>query len=179
MRGRDVVPLHEFLGKTFAGFKLCGRFGRTERTPSTSGKLIDHTKRQRQFRSDDGEIGLDSIRNRNKRIQAFHINRQTSGISSDPAIARRANNLVYARRLTQFPHKRVLSAATSYDQNFHDGQIRLGAGEGDVKLREGWRFLECQISDFRFFIVYRGGQEQEEPHATAKCPKEFEIVTQG
>src|SRR6266700_8330674 len=125
------MTLQELLRESLARLELGGCFGRAEDRPATTEELVHYSHLQRQFRADDGQVGLELVRNRHKRSRVFKVGWNALGISADPAIPGCAINFRNARRLAQLPHQCMLASAASNDEDFHSGDTRVGA-EGNL-----------------------------------------------
>ena len=129
MRSGNVVALQEFLGEALTGFKLGGSPGRAERSPAALVEFVHYPEHQRQFRSNDCEIGLNLVGHGEQRVQALDVGWNALRLFCDPAISRSAVDLRDARRLPEFPDQRVLASAAADDKDFHTGHSRVGVGE--------------------------------------------------
>ena len=96
-----------------AAFELRGILRGTDDLSLGGAELVDYAGDQRNFRTDDGEIGIDGVR-RGQVIRG----RQKLTEFRDPRIARRAVDLMTFLRQT--PCDRVLAAAAANDKNFHE-----------------------------------------------------------
>src|ERR1700723_1734003 len=103
MRRRNTMALQEFLGKTFAGFQLSSGPGRTEDTPAAPRKLIYYAEQKRQFRTNDGEVGLDLVGERDHGVEVLDVYRDALRIVRDAPVPRRAINFRDPWRLPQLP----------------------------------------------------------------------------
>ena len=57
-RGRHAVPGHELLGERLARLELRGQACGPQQQPAAGGKQVGHAARQGQLRTDDREVGL-------------------------------------------------------------------------------------------------------------------------
>ena len=129
-RGRNAVPLHEFLGEALAGFKLRGSAGRPEDRPAAPLEFVYHSEGERQFGTHDGEVGAEGVGQLHQRVEALHVGGYALGVGRNAAIARRAIQLLDARRLPQLPNHRVFATTATEDEHFHRAilaRIDLGA----------------------------------------------------
>src|SRR5919109_871448 len=94
---RNVVALHELLGKGLAGFQTCCALGRTEDAPPAPVEFIHNSKRQRMFRSYHGEFWLEAISELHQRIKAASVDGNALALFGDSGIAGRADYFGDAR----------------------------------------------------------------------------------
>ena len=113
------MPLHELLGEALAGLQLRGGARGAEDRPAALLKFIDHAERERQFRTDDGEVGIQAVGELHQRVEALEVDGNTFGVGGDAAVARRAIQLLDARRLPQLPNHRVFATTATEDQDLH------------------------------------------------------------
>ena len=111
--------MHELLGVDLAPFQLRRILRGTDDLALGRTELVDDAGDQGNFRSDDGEIGIDRVR----RSQVVR-GRQKLAEFRDPRIARCAVDLMTFLRQT--PGDRVLAAAAADDKNFHETRIFTG-----------------------------------------------------
>ena len=146
MRSRNMVALQEFLGKAFARFKLRGRFRWAEGAPASSREFVHYAEHERQFRPDDGKVGLNLIRERDHGIEALYVNRDAFRVVRNAAIPRRAVDFRDSRRLPQLPYQGVLASATADDEDLHGSRhSRVGAREDDVKRENPLQRSEVRL----------------------------------
>ncbi len=88
-----MVPLQKFLGEALARFQLRRSLRRPKRPPPAPRELIDHAESKRQFRPNDGQIRLQTRRQRRNRLQALQVRRHALRIVGDAAVPRRAIKL--------------------------------------------------------------------------------------
>src|SRR3989344_49542 len=112
--GRDAGLFHQILRKDFGRFYLRRRFCGAEYLESCRPERIDDTEVERVFGADDGECDFFFLC---KREESFNIRGRNINILAAlrrATIARSDVELPDARRLFQFPRKRVLPSPTSY-----------------------------------------------------------------
>ena len=110
--GGNPQASHELLGVDLAAFKLRRILRRPDDLALGGAELVDHAGDQRNFRTDDGEIGIDGVR-RGEVVRG----RQKLAEFRDPGIARCAVDLMTFLR--QAPGDRVLAAAAADNENLH------------------------------------------------------------
>src|SRR6516225_3311200 len=103
------MTLQEFLGEAFARFELGRSPGWAEHAPTAPIKFVDDTESERQFRTNDCQVWLQSIRQLDDGIQAFEIRGKAFGLVANAAISRGAVQLRNPRRSPQLPHQRMLA----------------------------------------------------------------------
>ncbi len=98
MRGRQMMPLHEFFGEHLAGFQLRRPLRRTKDSHAAAREFIYQAKAQWNLRADDGEIGLFGDHHSDKVIEIFLINGNATSQRRNAAIAGRANHFLHTWR---------------------------------------------------------------------------------
>src|SRR6266513_2219423 len=121
---RDFLRAHQFFRENFGGLNASRRLSRTKRTQFLSSEKIDNPRGKRIVRTDDRQIDTITFGETNKRLQVIGGNRDILGNFGGTGVSRRAENPLRMRRLPQFPCKRVFTAATANDQNFHRSKYR-------------------------------------------------------
>src|SRR4029077_10078083 len=110
---RNMMPLKEFLGETLTRLELRRRLAWAKHAPSAAIEFIHHAKRQRQLGTNDCEIRLQAVRQRDDRIQTLQVRGKALRLVAYAAIARRATQFRNPRRLPQLPHQRMLAPAAT------------------------------------------------------------------
>src|SRR5579864_2364268 len=119
MRRGNLMPLHELLGKTLAGFKLCRSLRGAEDAQPAPGELIHNPQRQRQLRTHNGDVRLLLVGNPQQTLDVSRVAGQTDGFLADSSIARHTQHLRDTLRLAQPPYQRVFPSTVTDYQDFH------------------------------------------------------------
>src|ERR1700731_307631 len=99
MRRGNTMALQEFLSETLARFQSSSGFGGTKCAPASSREFVHYAKHQWQFRTYDGEVGLDLVCELEHGIEFFQVDCDTLGLVSYPAVAGSAVDFPDSRRL--------------------------------------------------------------------------------
>ena len=90
MRGGNVGRCRNSLAKLLLDSSLAAACDGPKDRPSALLKLIHNAQHQRHFGTDNGEVGLQTVRELHDRVEALEVNRQALGILADAAITGRA-----------------------------------------------------------------------------------------
>ena len=119
-RRRHVVPRHERLRECLARFEPRGRGGRSEEQPAFGRESIGDAEAQRQLGTDDGEVDLLAIgerqsarRDRRDRRTPMRASRAIPGISG------RGDDLADVAIGGETGDQRVLARAAAENENSH------------------------------------------------------------
>src|SRR4029077_18545504 len=92
---------------------------RTHQPHAATFEFVADPGDQRRFRSHYGEVRLEPLGQGKQCAHVLGSDGPTFGFVLDPAIARRAPDLLNFRRLPQPPDHRVLASAAANHQDFH------------------------------------------------------------
>jgi hypothetical protein len=90
---RNVMPLHELLGKGLAGLELRRSLRRPEDAEATFGQLVDEPNEEREFRTDYSKCRLLNRDDVDHLVEIALIDRNAAGELRDTAIAGSAEDL--------------------------------------------------------------------------------------
>jgi len=118
-RGRNAMAQHEVLGEDFAAFEPCGRLGRSEDQAAVGTEEVDHAIHKGRLRTDDGQVGLDTI-GKGKQISGLRRWRTDAGGDLFTAwIAGRDDHLPDRRTVVQAPGDSMLTASAAKNEDSH------------------------------------------------------------
>jgi hypothetical protein len=143
------MALEEFLGEALAGFESRGGAGGADGAEAAAGEFVDDTEHEREFGTDDGEVGLELVGEGEHGVEAFEIDGEAVGFFGDAGVAGGANNLRGAGRLAKLPDESVLAASGAKDEDFQGtGHLWTFKGRGG-RTRCQTGEVELQIVEFR------------------------------
>ena len=116
---RDLMTLHESLGKIFRAFKLRGSAGRAENLEPGTAESVHDASGKRRLGADDcqGDVVLTSKFDELVDCRPSHVFKPFG--QRRTGIARRHVDLLNAFALRKPPGERMLAAAAADHQNFH------------------------------------------------------------
>jgi hypothetical protein len=122
VRGRDVVTGEEVLGEGLGAFQLRGDARRPEAGEAGGAEAVDDAGGERRLGTDHGQGDVFLQR---QLEQSVDVGRGDLGVAHArfrrrAGIARRDDHVAHARRLLELPGQRVLAAAGTDDEDFHD-----------------------------------------------------------
>ena len=123
--GRDIVFLHQILGKGLAALDDGSVLARTEGADACGLERVHHAERERIIRRDHNEIRLVLLRERDHAVDVGRFDGNALRLSGDAAVARGAPDMVSLGALLQCMDDGVLTAAAADNQNFHLLFLRL------------------------------------------------------
>lgn len=119
MSGGNPVARHEVLREDLTAFELSGGLRGTEDQLALGREKIDDSIDERRFRSDNGEIGTDLNRERQKILGLVRGRTDARRHFGATGIAGRDDNLLHRRAATETPCNCVLTSATAKYEDFH------------------------------------------------------------
>ncbi len=95
----NAMPSEKLFRENFASFELGGLLRRANNSPIPSSKRIRQPIHQRQFRSHNGQIGMDFLGKRDDRANVSRVDGQALRFRSDTTIPGGTPDFFYARAL--------------------------------------------------------------------------------
>ena len=123
--GRDIVFLHQILGKGLAALDDGSVLARTEGADACGLERVNHAECKRVVRCDHNEIRLVLLGESNHAVDVGCLDGNALCFSGNAAVARRTPDVVHLGALLQCMDDGVLTAAAADNQNFHLLFLRL------------------------------------------------------
>ena len=125
--GRDLMPLHEGLGKGLRAFKLRRRLRRAEDAQATGTEVIDDAAGEWPFRADDRQRDLFALGEFGQVLEVGERQVVQPAVTGGAAIARCDIDRLNLGRLQELPGDRVFAATGADHENLHAGLRRAAS----------------------------------------------------
>ena len=123
--GRDIVFLHQILGKGLAALDDGSVLARTEGADACGLERVNHAECERIIRRDHDEVGLVLLGESHYAVDVGRLDGNALRLSGNAAVARGTPDVVHLGAFLQCMDDGVLTAAAADNQNFHLLFLRL------------------------------------------------------